>query len=148
MDNNFGGYKINDLPDQLATTVCLCPVFNPSTGQWALMKTLNERLSQAVVSASNATPIDPSKGLVVTETLAENTTVGAPSGTIPVGTVLSILFTQDGTGGRTVAWNAIFKFTTYAWTNTGNTANKKAFATFVFDGTQWQSMVPAANTWF
>lgn len=144
---NFMGYRINDLPDAPGARVCLIPAWDPVLGTWALQRSCNEYLTQSPVSASNATPINCNNGMLVTETLTENTTIGAPTNP-QLGAILIFQFTQDGTGGRTVAWNAVFKFTTYAWTNTGNTANKKAFAAFMYDGANWQSMIPAANTWF
>lgn len=63
------------------------------------------------------------------------------------GAVLEFFLTQDGTGGRAVTWNGIFIFQV-AWTNTGNTANKRSYARFIYNGTNWISTVPVANIWF
>ena len=72
-------------------------------------------------------------------------TLGAPSNVPPVGTPCSIVITQDATGGRTVAWNAAYIFPT-AFSNTGNTANKKTTVYFVSDGTAL--VAQGANSWY
>lgn len=96
--------------------------------------------------AASYTP-DPTLGRVVTVgTLTAAITVNAPSPAW-AGARLDFRFTQDGTGGRTVAWNAAFVFQS-AWTNTGNTAGKRSTASFYYDGTNWVSLSPAANAWF
>lgn len=63
------------------------------------------------------------------------------------GAVLEFVLTQDGTGGRAVTWNGAFVFQV-AWTNTGNTANKRSYARFVYNGTNWISTTPTVNSWF
>jgi hypothetical protein len=50
------------------------------------------------------------------------------------GSRLRIKFLQDGTGGRAVTWNAVFK---QAFVTTNNTAGKVSIAEFEFDGTNW-----------
>lgn len=44
------------------------------------------------------------------------------------------IFVQDGTGGRAVTWNAVFKT---AWSDTGNTSNKRSSIEYLYDGTNW-----------
>lgn len=59
------------------------------------------------------------------------------------GDVLDILLQQDGTGGRNVTWNSIYKT---AFSNSGNTAFTRHHITFVYDGANW---VERARTgWF
>lgn len=41
---------------------------------------------------------------------------------------------QDGTGGRALSWNAVFL---NAWSNTGNTANKRSTISHLYNGTNW-----------
>jgi len=80
--------------------------------------------------------IDASAGdtVVVGALTANITAVNAPTNPT-TGQRLTILFLQDGTGGRTVAgWNAVFK---QAWADTGNTLNKRSSISFVYDGTNW-----------
>jgi hypothetical protein len=44
-------------------------------------------------------------------TLAGNRTLSAPSGTTPIaGQFVSLLIIQDGTGARTITWNAVYEF--------------------------------------
>lgn len=52
---------------------------------------------------------DCSSGNVFTVTLGGNRTLGAPSNQA-AGATYIWKFTQDGTGGRTLAFNAVFKF--------------------------------------
>ena len=64
----------------------------------------------ALTSSSNAVAWDMSTGIdFKIDTLGENTTIGAPSNTT-VGKKGRLRVVQDGTGGRTVAWNAVFEF--------------------------------------
>lgn len=70
--------------------------------------------------------------VVVVGTLTGNITIAAPVGA-RAGMKLTYCFTQDGTGGRTVTWNAVFA----ASANSGSTANHKAATTFVYDGSRW-----------
>ena len=92
----------------------------------------NQLGSQAVAYSSTVTP-DPYKGgHVVIGTLTGNITVAAPSNAHQ-GCRLALQFTEDGTGGRTITLNAIFKKN---WTPT-TTANKVNTIEFVYDGTNW-----------
>lgn len=61
--------------------------------------------------------------------------VGAPLNPPAAGSQrIVITIVQDGTGGRAVTWNAVFKLT---WSDTGNTAGKRSSIAFVWDGTNW-----------
>jgi len=42
--------------------------------------------------------------------------------------------TQDGTGGRAVTWNAVFKLT---WSDAGNAAGKRSSIATIYDSTNW-----------
>ena len=106
----------------------------------------NSRGITAPAFASTITP-DPTLGQVWNiGALTGAITIAAPT-TPWAGARLTIIFTQDGTGGRAVTWNAVFKFQT-AWTNTGNTNGKQSSASFVYDGTNWVSTNPGVNVWF
>jgi hypothetical protein len=65
----------------------------------------------AIVTLTDAATIaiDQSAGLNFQVTLGGNRALGAPSGTTP-GTTFTILVIQDGTGGRTLSYNAVYKF--------------------------------------
>jgi len=98
--------------------------------------------------AATITPDPTAGGTWNIGALTGAVTIAAPVASSSwAGARLTFLLTQDGTGGRAVSWNAVYKFQA-AWTNTGNTAGKQSYASFVFDGTSWVSLSPAANTWF
>ena len=106
--------------------------------------TFNERRVQAV--ASSATPaLNCDLGGVVTFTAAAASTWGAPTNVPPAGRRVTVVITQDGTGGWAISWNAAYQFPT-AWTNTGNTAGKISSITFVSDGTKL--IAQGANSWY
>jgi hypothetical protein len=88
--------------------------------------------------AFSATPtFNPRLGKIITPgaMTANVTAVNAPTNPV-VGQEITIVFLQDGTGGRTVAgWNAAFKV---SWSDTGNTLNKRSAITFGYDGAFWQ----------
>jgi hypothetical protein len=72
--------------------------------------------------------------------LTANTTINVPAtgsgtSTVPTGTQMTILFTQDATGGRTLTWNAIFLRSSNLASS--GTAGQRASITFVYDGTNW-----------
>ena len=72
-------------------------------------------------------------------TLTGGVTINTP--TLPQrGLRLTFVFRQDGTGGRNVAWNSIFKGP--AWSNTGNAANTRSSITFCYDDTNWITVSP------
>ena len=106
--------------------------------------TFNERRVQAV--ASSATPaLNCDLGGVVTFTATAASTWGAPTNVPPAGRRVTVVITQDGTGGWAISWNAAYIFPT-AWTNTGNTASKISSITFVSDGTKL--VAQGANSWY
>jgi hypothetical protein len=94
-----------------------------------------EQESQAIAYAGTITP-DPYKGgRVVVGTLTNNITVNAPADA-HAGGRLSFVFTQDGTGGWAVNFNAAFKVN---WTPT-TTAGKINTIEFEYNGTNWIQM--------
>lgn len=117
-----------------------------STGMGNTLRLGNSDGLQAPAFASTITPDVTAGGIVNPGALTGAVTIGAPVNPF-VGARLTFEFLQDGTGGRAVSWNAIFKFQA-AWTNTGNTLNKQSTASFVYDGTNWVSLSSAANVWF
>ncbi len=80
--------------------------------------------------------IDPANGTDYEVTLGGNRTVGAPS-TPVTGQRINLVVIQDVTGGRTLAWNAVFK---QGWSDIGNVANARASISFVYDGTNWNQI--------
>lgn len=73
----------------------------------------NKRVTKrvvAVAASSNTYTINGDTTDIATFTLAATNTIAAPSGTPVDGDMLTMLVSQDGTGSRTVTWNAIFTF--------------------------------------
>lgn len=73
--------------------------------------------------------------------LTTSPTVNAPVNPSD-GDVLTLIFQQDATGGRTITFNSVFK-TTYS--NTGNTSNNVCVLSFIYDATS-SDWVELSNT--
>jgi hypothetical protein len=69
-----------------------------------------------------------------TVTLGHNATLGAPSNLLP-GRKYRLVATQDGTGSRTLAFNAVFKFDAGVTLPLTAAAGKVHACEFVSDGT-------------
>lgn len=82
--------------------------------------------------------------VLLSTTLTAGVTWGAPSNVPPAGEKVTVVHTQDGTGGRAVAWNAAYIFPT-AWSNAGNTLGLSSSITFVSDGTKL--IAQGGNVW-
>ena len=69
-------------------------------------------------------------------TLADNRIVVAPTnGT--TGQFISLLVIQDGTGSRTLTWNAVFEFASDTAPTLTTTANLGDVFVFRYNGTKW-----------
>ncbi len=69
-------------------------------------------------------------------TLTANVTFDAPSNPT-TGQYISILCIQDGTGSRTIAWNAVFEFTGGTAPTATTTAGKADLFTFRYHNSHW-----------
>jgi len=69
-------------------------------------------------------------------TLTNNVTFDAPTNPT-TGQYISIVCIQDGTGSRTIAWNAIFEFKDDTAPTATTTANKGDMFTFRYNGSKW-----------
>jgi len=69
-------------------------------------------------------------------TLTANVTFDAPSNPT-TGQYISIVCIQDGTGSRTIAWNAVFEFTGDETPTATTTAAKGDMFTFRYNGAKW-----------
>jgi hypothetical protein len=68
-------------------------------------------------------------------TLGGNRTLSAPSGTTPIaGQFVSLLIIQDGTGGRTITWNAVYEFAADTAPTLTATASLGDLFTFRYNG--------------
>jgi len=71
-------------------------------------------------------------------TLGGNRTLAAPSGTTPIsGQFVSLLAIQDGTGGRTITWNAVYEFPSDTAPTLTATASLGDLFTFRYNGAKW-----------
>ena len=71
-------------------------------------------------------------------TLGGNRTFAAPSGTTPAaGQFVSLLLIQDGTGSRTITWNAVYEFAADAAPTLTTTANLGDLFVFRYNGAKW-----------
>lgn len=80
--------------------------------------------------------VNANGGECIQVTLTAARLVGAPLNPI-IGQRLTFLFIQNGTGGWAVTWNAAF---VTAWSDTGNTANKRSSIEFEYNGSKWNQI--------
>ena len=79
---------------------------------------------------------DASTEDVAKVTLGGNRTLAAPSnGT--TGQFISILVIQDGTGSRTITWNAVYEFASDTAPTLTTTANLGDVFVFRYNGSKW-----------
>ena len=69
-------------------------------------------------------------------TLAGNRTMAAPSGGV-TGQFIALLVIQDGTGSRTLTWNAVYEFKDDTAPTLTATASKGDNFTFRYNGSKW-----------
>ena len=72
-------------------------------------------------------------------TLAGNRTMAAPTNST-TGQFISILVIQDGTGSRTLTWNAVFEFKDDTAPTLTTTASKGDVFVFRYNGSKWLEM--------
>ena len=69
-------------------------------------------------------------------TLTDNRTLAAPTNPT-TGQFISILVIQDGTGSRTLTWNAVYEFKNDIAPTLTTTASKGDIFTFRYNGSKW-----------
>ena len=69
-------------------------------------------------------------------TLADNRTMGLASGGV-TGAFISLLIIQDGSGSRTITWNAAYEFTGDTAPTLTTTASKGDLFVFRYNGAKW-----------
>jgi len=69
-------------------------------------------------------------------TLAGNRTLAAPTNAT-TGQFISLLIIQDGTGSRTLTWNAVFEFASDTAPTLTTTANLGDVFVFRYNGSKW-----------
>lgn len=85
-----------------------------------------------------------SSAQVAKVTLGGNRTVAAPTG-IQNGAFYSLMIIQDGTGGRTLSWNAVFKWVNGQAPTLTTTANGRDLFIFRSDGTNMYEVGRSQN---
>ena len=118
--------------------------FNPSVfngvGAWVKCSIQRQPISVALVDAATIAVPANYGDCLMTVTLGGNRTLGLPSGTIHDGQKIVFRITQDGTGGRTLGYNAIYRFSTDLPSPTLSTGiNKVDYLGFIYNA--------AANKW-
>lgn len=76
---------------------------------------------------------DASANQVTSVTITDNRTMAAPTNLVD-GAVYLLMIIQDGTGSRTMSWNAVFKFTGGTAPTLTTTASAKDILIFYSDG--------------
>ena len=92
--------------------------------------------AEATLTFDSTQDWDVAASPVAKVTLTANVTFDAPSNPT-TGQFISIVCIQDGTGSRTIAWNAIFEFTGDAAPTATTTANKGDMFNFRYNGSKW-----------
>lgn len=112
-----------------------------------LGNTVEVNNSAGIVSTAYAATITPDVTLGGTQaiTLTGNTTIAAPpAASTWAGARLRFALLQDGTGSRTVTWNAAYKLAGGSLTITSG-ANKRSIIEFVYDGAAWMETSRSLN---
>jgi hypothetical protein len=93
--------------------------------------------SEATLTDGATIAWDVSTSPIAKVTLAGNRTMAAPTNAVGSGQYISILVIQDGTGSRTLSWNAVYEFTADTAPTLTTTANYGDLFTFRYNGTKW-----------
>lgn len=92
------------------------------------------RGTSALNYAATVTPDFNASKIINVGTLTNNIVVANPSGTYYPGQEARLVFTQDGTGGRTVTWGANYKVATAA---VGTAVSKISIVPLIYNGSVW-----------
>ena len=92
--------------------------------------------SEATLTDQATVTWDASTQDVCKLTLGGNRTLAAPTNN-STGQFISILVIQDGTGSRTLTWNAVFEFASDTAPTLTTTANLGDVFVFRYNGSKW-----------
>ncbi len=95
--------------------------------------TINANVASQTLTDGATINWDVSLGSVAYVTLGGNRTIAAPSN-LKVGTYI-LHVVQDGSGGRSLTWNSVFKWPAGVAPTLTSTANRRDLFSFVCDGT-------------
>ena len=96
------------------------------------------KLSYAEATLTDGATIDwnAQSEPVAKVTLGGNRTLNAPTNSV-AGQFISLLVIQDGTGSRTLTWNAVYEFTADTAPTLTTTTNYGDLFTFRYNGAKW-----------
>ena len=100
--------------------------------------------SEATLTDQATVTWDASTQDVCKLTLGGNRTLAAPTNNT-TGQFISILVIQDGTGSRTLTWNAVFEFKDDTAPTLTTTASKGDVFVFRYNGSKWLEVVRNQN---
>ena len=93
--------------------------------------------TEATLTDGSTVAWDVSASPIAKLTLGGNRTLSAPTNAVGSGQYISLLVIQDGTGSRTLTWNAAYKFTADEAPTLTTTASKGDLFTFRYNGSKW-----------
>jgi hypothetical protein len=112
------------------------PVVGNGFGGWVQLNQQNETISQALTDATTIAVDARAGDCHYTVTLGGNRTLGNPSNPIRDGQRLLFCVRQDGTGGRTLAYDTKYRFSTDLPSPTLSTgASKIDYLGFIYNKT-------------
>jgi hypothetical protein len=92
---------------------------------------------EAALTDGSTVSWDVTASPVAKVTLAGNRTLDLPSNPLGSGQYASLLVIQDGTGSRTLTWNAAYEFKDDTAPTLTTTASKGDLFTFRYNGAKW-----------
>ena len=93
--------------------------------------------SEATLTDGSTVAWDVSASPIAKLTLGGNRTLSAPTNAVGSGQYISLLVIQDGTGSRTLTWNAAYEFKDDTAPTLTTTASKGDLFTFRYNGSKW-----------
>jgi hypothetical protein len=93
--------------------------------------------TEATLTDGSTVAWDVSASPIAKLTLGGNRTLSAPTNAVGSGQYISLLVIQDGTGSRTLTWNAAYEFTADEAPTLTTTASKGDLFTFRYNGSKW-----------
>jgi hypothetical protein len=94
-------------------------------------------LSEGTLSDGSTVSWDIATDPVAKVTLGGNRTLAAPSNPVGSGQFISLLVIQDGTGSRTLTWNAVYEFKEDTAPTLTTTASKGDLFVFRYNGAKY-----------
>lgn len=139
LDNSVSFDIVNDVTPQLGGNLDLNSNDITGTGNVTITGTLlptKAYLAEATLTDGASIDWNMSTQAVAKVTLGGNRTLNAPTNG-STGQFASILVIQDGTGSRTLTWNAVYEFTADTAPTLTTTANYGDLFTFRYNGAKW-----------